>query len=34
MAVMKECRRGVDVRKDFIVAVIAIFKGKEVIFTK
>jgi transposase len=34
MASMKECCCGVDVHKSFIIAVIAIFKDKEVIFTK
>jgi transposase len=34
MASMKECCCGVDVHKNFIIAVIAIFKDKEVIFTK
>jgi transposase len=34
MATMKECCCGVDVHKDFIIAVIAKFNGKEVTFTK
>jgi len=34
MACMKECCCGVDVHKDFIVAVIATFQEKEVAFTK
>jgi len=34
MASMKECCCGVDVHKSFIVAVIAEFKGREVVFSK
>jgi transposase len=34
MASMKECCCGVDVHKDFIIAVIARFRGKEVVFSK
>ena len=34
MASMKECCCGVDVHKDFIIAVIAEFKGREVVFSK
>lgn len=34
MASMKECCCGVDVHKNFIIAVIATFIGREVVFTK